>query len=161
MRHLDHGPNNGNPVRGLIEDGLLGTNIAQIGLQSFANSPEYAKFGSSQGIRQVSAEVCLSTTFDILFESELETLADKVKAIYFDLDLDVMDRAFAPGCPGSRPGGLTPNHIRQAARIAGANPKVKVIDLVELDPKLDINDITALAAAACVLEFASGVLDRS
>ena len=161
MRHLDNGPNNGNPVRGLIEDGLLGTNIAQIGLQSFANSPEYAKFGSSQGIRQVSAEVCLSTTFDILFESELETLADKVKAIYFDLDLDVMDRAFAPGCPGSRPGGLTPNHIRQAARIAGANPKVKVIDLVELDPKLDINDITALAAAACVLEFASGVLDRS
>ncbi len=32
------GLSNGNPVRALIEDGLPGANIAQIGLASFANS---------------------------------------------------------------------------------------------------------------------------
>lgn len=161
LRHLSDGPMNGNPVRGLIEDGLPGTNIVQIGLQSFANSPAYAHYGVSQGIRQVSAEICLTTAFEVLFETELERLADRVKVVYFDLDLDVMDRVFAPGCPGSRPGGLTPNHIRQAARIAGSNPKVEAMDLVELDPDLDINSVTALAAAACVLEFASGVLSST
>ena len=38
MRDLDDGLSNGNPVRALIEDGLPGKNIAQIGLASFANS---------------------------------------------------------------------------------------------------------------------------
>src|SRR5881275_3167993 len=38
MRDLDEGLSNGNPVRALIEDGLPGANIAQIGLASFANS---------------------------------------------------------------------------------------------------------------------------
>ncbi|MBS1726568.1 MAG: arginase family protein [Armatimonadetes bacterium] len=161
LRHLDDGPMNGNPIRGLLADGLLGSNVVQIGIQSFANSPEYARFGVSQGIRTVSSELCHSGDFEILFETELERLADRCQAIYFDLDLDVMDRAFAPGCPGSRPGGLTPHHIRQAARVAGANPKVLVMDLVELDPELDINSATSMAAAACLLEFASGVLASS
>jgi arginase family enzyme len=38
MRDLDQGLSNGNPVRALIEDGLPGANIAQVGLASFANS---------------------------------------------------------------------------------------------------------------------------
>src|SRR5580765_4990031 len=38
MRETDEGLSNGNPVRALIEDGLPGTNIAQVGLASFANS---------------------------------------------------------------------------------------------------------------------------
>ena len=160
VRSLDDGPTNGNPVRGLLEDGLLGSNIVQVGVQSFANSPQYVRFAHEAGIRSVTAEVCLTTPFDILFESELERLADRCEAMYFDLDLDVMDRVFAPGCPGSRPGGLTPLHAQQAARIAGSHPKVKAMDLVELDPTIDINDCTAMAAASCLLSFAAGMLGR-
>src|SRR5919112_3373543 len=38
MRDTHDGLSNGNPVRALMEDGLPGQNIAQIGLASFANS---------------------------------------------------------------------------------------------------------------------------
>src|SRR5206468_7106825 len=38
MRDLNTGLGNGNPVRALIEDGLPGRNIAQVGLAPFANS---------------------------------------------------------------------------------------------------------------------------
>lgn len=38
MRETDEGLSNGNPVRALIEVGLPGRNIAQIGLAPFANS---------------------------------------------------------------------------------------------------------------------------
>ena len=38
MRDTAGGLTNGNPVRALLEDGLPGTNIAQVGLASFANS---------------------------------------------------------------------------------------------------------------------------
>jgi arginase family enzyme len=34
------------------------------------------------------------------------------------------------------------------------------MDLVEIDPTRDSNDITAMAAAACLLSFASGLLER-
>src|SRR5437868_8412181 len=37
MRETDEGLSNGNPVRALIDDGLPGANIAQVGLASFAN----------------------------------------------------------------------------------------------------------------------------
>jgi arginase family enzyme len=37
---------------------------------------------------------------------------------------------------------------------------VRVLDLVEIDPTRDIADITVLAAAACLLSFASGLLGR-
>ena len=38
MRDSTQGLSNGNPVRALIEDGLPGENIAQVGLAPFANS---------------------------------------------------------------------------------------------------------------------------
>ena len=72
----------------------------------------------------------------------LEALADRAEAIYVDLDLDVMDRTFAPGTPGSRPGGLTPGEVRPAADLCGRHPRVRVIDLVELDPSKDIAEAT-------------------
>lgn len=160
LRTLETGPMNGNPVRGLLEDGLPGANIVQIGLQSFANSPAYAAYGKESGIRTVTSEQCHEGRFTDLFAAELSRLSEKVEAVYFDLDIDVLDRAFAPGCPGSRPGGLAPWQVRQAAKIAGKNPKVAAMDLVELDPNLDFHDQTALSAAAFLLEFAAGILER-
>lgn len=161
LRHLDDGPMNGNPIRGLIEDGVKGENIVQIGLQSFANSPAYAEFGRDHGLSWISEEDCHRGNFEEMFDRALEGLAGRVDVVAFDLDLDVMDRAFAPGCPGSRPGGLAPWHVRRAARVAGRQAKVRYMDLVELDPELDEGDRTALAAAACFLEFVAGVQERS
>lgn len=160
LRHLNDGPMNGNPIRGLMEDGLPGRNIVQIGLQSFANSADYAAFGREEGLKWVTADQCHEGVFADIFRRELDRLTDMVDVIAFDLDLDVMDRAYAPGCPGSRPGGLTPWQVRQAARIAGAHPHVRYMDLVELDPNHDHGTRTAMAAAACLLEFAIGLLER-
>jgi formiminoglutamase len=93
-----------------------------------------------------------------------EALADiggRVEAVYLDLDLDVLDRAFAPACPGSRAGGLGPPDVLTAAKIAGEHPSVRAVDIVEMDPERDIADTTALTAAACLLRFASGLARRS
>jgi arginase family enzyme len=151
---------NGNPIRGLIADGLPAQNIVQIGLQSFANSLSYADYAQEQRIRGIRIEDMRERTFQEVFERELTLIAPKVQVIYLDIDLDVMDVAFAPGCPGARPGGLTPQDIRLAARIAGGHPKVKAIDIVELDPERPLEKLTgatAMTAALCILEFAAGM----
>jgi formiminoglutamase len=160
LRRLDGGLTNGNPIRALLRDGLPGANIVQIGIQSFANSQEYARVAREAGIQVVTAGAVLDHHIEHLTREALHQLNLVADRIYVDLDLDVMDRAFAPATPGSRPGGLTPHLVRKAARICGSHSKVRIIDVVEMDPTQDIADVTALTAAACVLEFASGVLGR-
>src|SRR5262249_45349518 len=54
LRDLSAGLSNGNPVRALLADGLPGGNIAQIGIQPFANSQAYAQVASEAGITVVT-----------------------------------------------------------------------------------------------------------
>jgi formiminoglutamase len=159
LRDLDR-MTNGNPVRALLQDGLPGSHVAQIGIQSFANSPAYAEIARDAGITIATAEHVHARGIAAVTEEILEHLAMRADAIYVDLDLDVLDRAFAPATPGSRPGGLSPWQLRIAARMCGQHPRVRAIDFVELDPERDAADRTALAAAACLLSFASGLLMR-
>jgi formiminoglutamase len=151
---------NGNPVRALLEDGLPGNQIVQIGLQPFANSKEYADVARRHHLQGVSADEVQVRGIERVVEEALVELSKTVDAIYVDLDLDVMDRAFAPGCPGARPGGLMPWQVRRFAHLVGRHPKVRAMDLVELDPERDRNDDTALAAATFLLAFASGLVRR-
>ena len=72
----------------------------------------------------------------------------------------VLDRAYAPACPGARPGGLQPWEVRRAAWLCGRHPKVKALDLVEVDPTQDVADVTVLTTGACLLSFAAGVVKR-
>ena len=158
LRTLDGGLTNGNPVRALLADGLPGANITQIGIQSFANSKAYMGVARDNGINVVTADFVHEHGVAVAVANALRHLSDRADAIYVDLDLDVLDRTFAPATPGSRPGGLAPWQIRQAAHLCGQHPKVRVLDLVEIDPTADINGATVLAAAACLLSFASGLL---
>jgi formiminoglutamase len=160
LRHLDNGLSNGNPLRALLRDGLPGRNIVQIGIQSFANSREYFRVARDAGITVIPVERVAEEGIEAVTRRALAEIGTRVRSIYIDLDLDVQDRDFAPACAGARPGGLTPLDIRRAAYLCGLHPQVRVLDLVEIDPERDINGVTALSAAACLLAFASGVLGR-
>lgn len=160
LRDTTAGMTNGNPVRALLADGLPGANIVQIGIQSFSNSKAYAEVARDAGIAVVTADAVHHRGLEIVLTESLARLAERVDAIYVDLDLDVLDRAYAPATPGSRPGGFTPMEIRHGARLCGEHAKVRALDLVEIDPTKDIADATTMAAAACLLSFASGLLAR-
>lgn len=157
---LEGGLTNGNPVRALLADGLPGENVVLIGMQSFANSAEYAQAAQEAGIRVVAAEEAHHSGLARTVADRLAELRARVKTIYVDVDLDILDRAFSPAAAGSRPGGFAVWELREAVRVAGACEQVKALDLVEVDPERDVAEITVLAAAACVLEFASGLVSR-
>ena len=160
LRDLNPELTNGNPVRALLADGLPGANVVQIGIQPFANSRAYLEVAREAGIKVVSVSEAHARGIGMVVEEALDLLDETVDAIYVDLDLDVLDRVFAPATPGSRPGGLTPAEVRTAARLCGAHPKVRVLDLVEIDPTKDVAEATVFAAALCLLSFASGLLGR-
>ncbi|MFN0084082.1 MAG: agmatinase family protein [Blastocatellia bacterium] len=160
LRDLSAGLTNGNPVRALLGDGLPGRNIVQIGLQSFANSRAYAEVAREAEITVITMDQVRKRGVEALLTESLDELAGRTDAIYVDLDVDVLDRIFAPATPGSRPGGLTPWELRRAAWLCGFHPRVRAVDLVEVDPTRDIADATVLSTAACLLAFASGLVAR-
>ncbi|HEU0174335.1 MAG TPA: agmatinase family protein [Blastocatellia bacterium] len=161
LRDLSNGLTNGNPVRALLADGLPGKNIVQIGIQPFANSQAYAQMANDSGITVVTMIQIRAHGVERLLTESLDDLSERVEHIYVDLDIDSLDRIFAPATPGSRPGGLTPYELRRAAWLCGAHPLVRAIDLVEVDPTQDVADATVMATASCLLSFASGLLSRS
>ncbi len=161
LRETAGGLMNGNPIRALLEDGLPGKNVVQIGIQEFANSAAYHQIAKDAGIRIIHMHWVKEHGVGKSVRQAFDGLAGVVDAIYFDLDVDVLDRAYSPATPGARPGGLTPEQIFEAAYEAGRHPKVRAMDLVEIDPSKDINDVTSLTAATCLLHFASGLIERS
>jgi formiminoglutamase len=161
LRDLSKGLTNGNPVRALLADGLPGQNIVQIGIQPFANSQAYAQVANDAGITVVTMSQIRAHGVERLLTESLDDLSERVEHIYVDLDIDSLDRVFAPATPGSRPGGLTPYELRRVAWLCGAHPLVRAIDLVEVDPTQDVADATVMATASCLLSFASGLSARN
>ena len=160
IRETDGGLTNGNPIRALLEDGLQGWNVIQVGIQPFANPADHAEVAREAGIAVVTADEARRRGVADVVADTLEALGRRVDVIYVDLDVDVLDRAFAPACPGSRPGGLTPWEVQAAATVCGRHPKVRIMDVVEVDPERDVADVTAFTAASLVLSFAGGLAAR-
>ena len=160
MRDTAAGPMNGNPIRCLLEDGLPGTNIAQIGLAPFANTIEMEEDAAAAGIKVYDlSDIGDDITF--IFDEVMAKLDQAgVEAVMIDFDIDVIDRAQCPGAPGARPGGLHVNQFFRAARHLLTYPKVRLVDLTEFDPSLDVSDITALTAGRWVCEVLAGYSRR-
>jgi arginase family enzyme len=155
MRGTAEGPRNGNPVRCLLEDGLPGRNIAQIGLAPFANTAAMHRDAEAAGIHVVDINLVHSEGIVPVLEDAADAL-DHVDTIMIDFDIDVIDRSQCPGAPGARPGGMHVLDFFAAARWLASHPKVKLVDLTEFDPDLDVADITALTAARWVCEIVAG-----
>lgn len=161
LRELEDGLTNGNPVRALLADGLPGTSIAQIGIQPFANSPRHAAVAKEAGIHVVARDEVARRGIDDVVADALELIASRVDHIHIDIDVDVLDRAFAPATPGSRPGGLSPLELRRALTACGRHPKVASADIVEVSPPDDVADVTSMTAAQLFLAFVSGIAARA
>lgn len=160
VRGFHAGPSNGTPVRGLIDDGLEGANVVQIGMGTFTNAPAHRAWCDEEGVTVVTAEEARAEGVGTCVARHLDTLAARCEVLYVDLDVDVLDVAFAPGCPGARPGGLAPYELFAAAMAAGRHPAVSAIDIVEVDVTADPDGRTVDAAALCLLHAAAGLLDR-
>ena len=155
MRDTSQGLGNGNPVRALREDGLPGTNIAQVGLAPFANSAHMHRDAVDGGHLVVTIAEARAEGIDRAVERALDRVSH-CEALVVDCDIDVIDRAQFPGAPGARPGGMAAHDFFKAVRILAADPKVRLIDLTEWDPPLDSTDLSALTAARWVAECLAG-----
>ena len=160
LRPTDRGLINGNPVKALIDDGLPGAHIAQIGIAPFCNTKAMHELATREGVRVETLGACRRRGVAATVAETLDELASRCDVIYVDFDIDVIDRAAAPGAPGARPDGVSAAEFFEATRLAAAHPKTRMVDLTEFDPWLDVSDMTALIAGRWVAELLAGFSGR-
>lgn len=160
LRDTDQGLTNGNPIQALLDDGLDGRRISQVGLAPFANTRRAHEKAMAAGISVRTARQCREQGLAAIVAQELERLSGLCDVIHVDFDIDVIDRSQWPASPGARPGGVSAQDFFDAARVIGAHAKVRAVDLTEYDPSLEVGDLGSLTAGRWFCEILAGVQAR-
>ncbi len=158
LRNLqDGGTTNGTPFRTLLEDKVIeGKHLVQIGIRDFSNSKEYFMYGKENGVKIYTMKDVREKPIKSLLADAIQYLKPLVDVIYVSVDMDVVDQAHAPGCPAIGPGGMDSQSLLEGIAYLGEESYVKGIDIVEIDPTLDVRDMTSRLGAHVILQFLKG-----
>jgi arginase len=91
-----------------------------------------------------------------VMEKAIEHVSRDVDGIYLSLDLDALDPRHAPGVGTPVPAGLTQREAHLACEMIAETNKLIGMDVVEVNPILDVQNQTAILA----VEFALSALGR-
>ena len=158
---LRDGESNGSPVQRLVEAGLNGRNIVQIGIADFSNSPQYAQRARDYGITVIPRSQLRDRSAQSVVAQALEIAGSAGGPIHVDFDVDVCDRSVVPGCPAAAPGGISADEFRNFAYMIGNSPQVTSVDFTEVDAQADSPDgRTVRLVAVSILELLCGFNSR-
>ena len=137
--------------RRAVDDVIDSKDLALIGIRSWeVEEVEYLK---------ENPEVLVIRAKDIHekgYRKATERILEKYKgydALYFTLDIDVLDPSCAPGTGTPEPGGPSNREIMEMVKVIIKELPVKSMDLVEVSPPLDTpNHITSWAGLKIIYE---------
>lgn len=158
---LRDGRSNGSPVQRLLEAGLDGSRVVQLGIQDFANSRHYAERARDAGVRVIARDELERRGIDDAVREALDIAGSTGGPVHVDVDVDACDRSVAPGCPASTPGGISAWQLRALVRGLVADERVRSIDFTEVDAAADAPDgRTVRLVALGVLEALAALAGR-
>lgn len=121
-----------------------------IGLRGLRTDPEVYRAAVARGHRIVTAQ----SVHRLGLDAALDALPSG-RPVYVSLDIDALDPGVAPGTSSPEPGGLSYDQVRSVLQQTAARNRVVGLDLVEVNPYLDVAGITSLLAARLVVEAAA------
>ena len=86
----------------------------------------------------------------------LDFIAELKNPLYISLDIDVLDPAYAPGISHHEPGGMSTRQLIDI--IQKIEVPIVGADIVELNPKRDVHNMTAMLAYKLFKELASKMI---
>ena len=137
--------------RRAVEDVIGPEDLAYVGLRSW-EAEELAYFAAHPEVITIRAYDVFKEGYMAAY-NKLEARFKNYDAIYFTLDIDVLDPSMAPGTGTPEAGGLTSREMIELTKLILTNLPVKVMDVVEVSPPLDsVNNITSWAALKIIYE---------
>jgi len=116
--------------------------ILQVGHRGMTYFDEIARFTRLSVI--TAREAYGVTTDELLRQLPVD------EPVYLSMDIDALDPRWAPGTGHPVPGGFSVARLGELARTIAEHRQVVGIDLMEVNPMLDIDGKTSAAAAALI-----------
>ena len=163
FRKSDPHRNNGTAFRQILDlthSPLAPMNFVEVGAQSFANSKEHYEELNDRGATVFTLGDVRKERIEKILDIAYEIAANSSERMYVSFDLDSVQCSDAPGVSASYPTGLSAEELLKAANFAGLRQKIKAIDIVEVNPKFDVDGKTSKLAALVVMHFLAGVANR-
>lgn len=135
-------------LRALIESGFPAENILLIGARNIWK--EELQFLKEKRIKQININSIVE---------DIDNIADTImefangKETYVSIDIDVLDPAFASATGYPSPGGLTSRQIIYLIQRIKKIKTLKAIDIVEINPIKDKNNMTVQLGAKILGEL--------
>ena len=137
-------------LRVLIEEGILKKeNIVIVGLRNW--SKKELDFLEQNKIKFFTMKQLFGNLYNIC-DTVME-IARGFDNFYLSLDIDVVDPAFAPGTGYCVAGGFSSRELIYFLQRMNLLKNFRAMDLVEVNPKKDVNDITVNLAAKLLVEI--------
>lgn len=161
--HLDVRPpldglgHSGSPFRQAMEceRPLPGHRYVCLGAQPFSVSRTHLDFVRSRGgVVRWRDEVA-----GRLAERFVEVMGS-MPSVHLSIDADVVTAADVPGVSAPNPAGLSGVEVGECARLAGRLPLVSGLELVEVNPRFDLDGRSSRWAAMVVWNFLVGLSER-
>jgi len=142
--------NSGTPFSQILE--LSGHQQAQymaIGIQTLSNTKSLFDQADKLGVQYVLSTDCHLAQMDDLKEM-VQQFIDSCDWIYISIDMDGFSSAYAPGVSAPSAFGFNPNFVLTLLSYIFSSGKVIACDWAELNPRFDIDMITAKLVASLV-----------
>ncbi len=151
----------GTPMRRLIESGAVrGDRFLQLGLRGYWPDDKTLQWMASQKMKSYEMTEIHHRGLDEVLNESFKILTNECDGVFLSVDIDVVDPGMAPGTGTPEPGGMTSRELIEAVRIITSELPIVGIDIVEVSPAYDNQEITALLANRIVLEALSGIALR-
>lgn len=129
------------PNRRAIENGYRVEDINMIGIRSYELG-EVEFYQQNPKLNVVTADMFRSLGYIEVINNIKKRYGENT-VYYLSFDIDIVDPGYAPGTGTPESFGLTPLEVRNLLTYAFQTLNIKAMDLVEISPKLDCNDITS------------------
>ncbi len=136
-----------------LEGVVTGEDLSFVGVR-VAEESELDLLKEHPGIMTITSMDVYRNGFRWAVDKLIERYRD-YDAVYLTLDIDALDPAYAPGTGTPVSGGLNPLDLTLIFRELFDNLPIKAMDIVEVAPPLDVNDITTWAAFKVIHEVFS------
>ena len=137
-------------VYSLIKNNILKKeNLILVGLRSFSDNEIY--FLKNNKIKFFSMKQIFNN-----IEDSCDTIMELVRdfdSLYISIDIDILDPSYAPATGYLEPGGISSRELIYILQRLKLLKNIKAMDIVEVNPEKDINNMTIKLAAKLITEF--------
>ena len=142
-------------VRRAIDNGIQDQNLYLIGIREFEKDGFDYLINRKNSVNLFLATDILENGIDSAIKALSKVVDNDEYKIYVSFDIDSLDASFVPGTGTPETCGLYPVHLRKLLRFLGSANNVSCLDIVEVSPPLDSDDITSWCAIKLFYEFLS------